>query len=405
MGRHSVILSALPLLLATPALAQQEESAPPVFNLPGSQPPQDKDRQGPELDVFRGAPATTTQPPVVVPSITLPPAVTPAQPTLGTPQPAPQAPEHTPASATERQVAPTPAAPSAERSQPAAPPPGDTAPPPAPSESTAAPPATPPAPAPEAAAPLQPARANGNWMWLAGAIALVFLLLGTFLFRRRNRAEAEEQPLATEPEANPAPPAPEPVPPVAPTPAPAATLSPAPAPASTDRPWIDLNLEVRSARFSLMGATISYALTLSNRGKQPAEDILIRSIISNADADQQALLQQFFTGSAGLPVHSIVTVAPGESQSVTGELRLLPDQIAPVKMGDRALLIPLVAFDAQYRWGIEQNAPGHGRTGRAFIVGQEQTPPTDRLAPFRLDLGPRQFRAPASRATALALAS
>jgi hypothetical protein len=156
-----------------------------------------------------------------------------------------------------------------------------------------------------------------------------------------------------------------------------------------------------------MGATINYSLTLHNRGSRSAEDILIRTLISNADTSQQATLQQFFAGATGLPAHSAVSIAPGESQTLTGELRLLPDQIAPVQMGDRALLIPLVAFDAQYRWADDASGSptGAGRTGRAFIVGQEKSPPADRLAPFRVDQGPRQFRTPGSRATALELAS
>ncbi|KFG91281.1 hypothetical protein BV98_000771 [Sphingobium herbicidovorans NBRC 16415] len=156
-----------------------------------------------------------------------------------------------------------------------------------------------------------------------------------------------------------------------------------------------------------MGATIGYRLTLHNRGTLAAEDILIRTLIANADTGQQATMQQFFAGATGMPAHSAVSIAPGESHSLTGELRLLPDQIAPVQMGNRALLIPLVAFDAQYRWADEagESLTGTGRTGRAFIVGQEKSPPADRLAPFRIDQGPRQFRAPGSRATALELAS
>ncbi len=164
-------------------------------------------------------------------------------------------------------------------------------------------------------------------------------------------------------------------------------------------------MEVRGARLSLMGATINYVLTLHNRGSRTAEDVLVRGLIGNTDAGQQALMQQFFAGSAGLPIHSVVSVAPGDRHSLTGELRLLPDQIAPVQVQGRALLIPLVAFDAQYRWSEGGDPVGTGRTGKAFIVGQEQSPPADRLSPFRLDLGPRQYRTPGSRATALELAS
>jgi hypothetical protein len=118
------------------------------------------------------------------------------------------------------------------------------------------------------------------------------------------------------------------------------------------------------------------------------------------------VFQQFFAGETGLPVHSIVSIAPGETQKLSGEMRLNAQDIAAIPMGQRALLIPLIAFDAQYRWMGETEEPeGSGRTGAAFIVGEEQSPPVERLSPFRLDLGPRQYRTPGSRATALSLAS
>ena len=84
-------------------------------------------------------------------------------------------------------------------------------------------------------------------------------------------------------------------------------------------------------------------------------------------------------------------------------MRLDAQAIAAIPMGQRALLIPLIAFDAHYRWTGDRE--GTGRTGGVFIVGEEQSPPAERLSPFRLDLGPRQYRAPGSRATALNLSS
>ncbi|WP_235600837.1 hypothetical protein [Sphingobium sp. 22B] len=64
MGFRFSLLFAAPLLLATPAFAQQENSADPVFNLPRTQPQTqtNPNAQGPELDVFRGAPTTVTPP-------------------------------------------------------------------------------------------------------------------------------------------------------------------------------------------------------------------------------------------------------------------------------------------------------------------------------------------------------
>ena len=417
--RPAIIIAAMPLLLATPTLAQEQDSGGPVFNLPRTtQPPADPSRQGPELDVFRGAPVTP--PPVTPPIITPPPVAAPPPAQPQTPAPT----ERNPAAAAPRPAPVQPTAPVQGSSPPPAPAAQEPVPEPeaaAPATPQAAPP--PAAPPPAAEPPLNAPAESTSWPWIAGGIALLAALAWFFLRRRRDEA-LEQEPLfeesvAEQPVAAPPPPraVPQPQParpapaakpqpePATPIPTPAAP--PAPAATATDRPWLDLSLEIRSARLSLMGATIGYSLTLHNRGSRAAEDILIRTLIANADTSQQVMLRQFFAGAVGMPAHSAVSIAPGESQSLTGELRLLPDQIAPVQMGDRALLIPLIAFDAQYRWANDGNASptGNGRTGRAFIVGQEKSPPADRLAPFRIDQGPRQFRTPGSRATALELAS
>lgn len=156
-----------------------------------------------------------------------------------------------------------------------------------------------------------------------------------------------------------------------------------------------MDLSVNQARFSLIGVTIAYSLHLTNRGAIAAQDVMVRGIIGNAGAQQQALLQGFLAGEDGLPLHGVVGIAPGETVTLAGELRLGSDRIQPVTMGERSLLIPLAAFDASYQW-----ESGDGRTARAFVVGQEQEPPADRLAPLRLDRGPRQYRRAAARAAA-----
>ena len=159
-----------------------------------------------------------------------------------------------------------------------------------------------------------------------------------------------------------------------------------------------MQLMVTQARHSLMGVTIAYGLLLHNRGVRPAQDVLVRGIIGNGGANQQALLDGFFIGETGLPLHAAVALAPGETLRLEGELRLAPDQIVPVPMGDRSLLIPIAAFDTSYQYS--DAADDKGRTARAFIVGQEQEPPAERLAPLRLDQGPRHYRRPAARAAA-----
>lgn len=395
MGYHRSFLFAAPLLLALPVHAQQAEEAAPVFTLPPASAPQPANprQQGPELDVFRAPATTTAPPPVVAPTVTPTPTPAPAQPAPKAPvQRAAPTPVPTPR-ATPAQPAPRPAA-EAERAAPD----NQSSPVTAPEAQPVAEPApTPAASAPEEA-PLSPAPTNATpWPWIIGG-ALALLAIVAALLLRRRRQPAQD---ATDVEI--APPAPVPVPaPPKPAPAPQPTPEPAPEaaiPDAPDRPWLDMALDLTQARYSMMGMTVGYTLLLHNRGDTPAQDGLVRGIIGNAGAQQQALLQSFFAQQSGLPLHAAVSIMPGETRRLIGELRLMPDQIVPVTMGQRSLLIPLAAFDASYRWGPEEAEPlGHGRTARAFILGQEQEPPAERLAPFRLDQGPRQYRRAATRA-------
>ncbi len=430
MGSYRSILAVLPLLMATGALAQQDEGSDPIVNLPrGNTQPAPDNRQGPELDVFRdpttsapssAVPPPVALPPVVTPTVTPPPPSQPATPTPAPRQntnvpdtrpdraaaePAPRREERpaasgAPAETPATQGAPATAAPEPQATPMPAPMPDNTA--------NVAPIPTGPAPGAE-----QPPQEGLPWPWIMAGVALLAALAFFFLRRRRDEPEAEEvlvdpTPVTSAPTIQPA--GEEEAVPSVPPPSPAAAVRPASplpvpeTPVSTEsgpRPLIDMVLEVQSARHSLAGATIAYALTLHNRGEAAAQDLLVRGLIANAGEGQQALLQQFVAGQLGLPLHSTVAVAPGEGQRMTGELRLTPDQIVPVRMGERALLIPLVAFDVHYRWGEEGDDPvSAGRIAGAYIIGQEQDPPVERLSPLRVDLGPRQYRRAAARAMA-----
>lgn len=416
MGSYRSSLIVAPLLLALPAAcpaaAQDGAQGDPIVNLPSAtrQPSSDPRKQGPELDVYRDLPGTVqpaTPPPLVVtPTIT--PTPSPVQ-TRPTPTPSTAAPQQ---SRPTRQSRPTPEPRRSETPQPAPAEPAT----PSPSEpiaNTSALPETPvedAAPAPSQNAAVSPPTLeqspessddSSNWPWIVGALLLVAGLAAYGLMRRRKAApEAFEVELVGTPSAPPA--APRATPPsLAPERKPE-PVAPAPVAIDTDRPWIDMQLEITQARLSLLGVTIAYSLILHNRGERPAQDVLVRGVVGNAGPQQQAVLDAFFTGQTGMPLHSAVAIEPGETQRLSGELRLAPEEIAPVQMGERSLLIPIAAFDAAYRWGADEAADpqGHGRTARAFIVGQDQEPAADRLAPLRVDQGFRQYRRPAARAAA-----
>lgn len=426
MGSHirplpfAAPLLAIAALSAAPVHAQQAAETAPGFQLPppNTTPAPNPNRQGPELNVYRDPVTPSVTPPVVAPTVTPPPVTVQPTPQPSRPRPAPPAtPSETPRAPrpTDR-ATPPPAQPTRQpEAAPAAATPTQPAPDDAPANASAAGAPTlqpPPTPATNATDSPEPAAAPASAAedasplslpWIIGGLLALAVLAAAFLLRRRRpTAEPLAEP-AAEPLADPVAPPAAPPPPadtVRLTPAAPATAR-APASAPAERPWLDMDMTVSQARYSLMGVTISYSLILHNRGDRPAQDVLVRGILGNGGAQQQALLNGFFTGDDGLPLHSAVSIASGETLQLAGELRLSPDQIVPVTMGQRSLLIPLAAFDAAYRWGPQDGDPvEQGRTARAFIVGQEQEPPAERLAPLRLDQGPRQYRRPAARAAA-----
>ena len=59
--------------------------------------------------------------------------------------------------------------------------------------------------------------------------------------------------------------------------------------------------------------------------------------------------------------------------------------------------MPVVAFNVVYEWGDGQT----GQTSTSHVVGLEPSNPSAKMAPFRLDLGPRVYRSVGQRRTEL----
>jgi hypothetical protein len=75
-------------------------------------------------------------------------------------------------------------------------------------------------------------------------------------------------------------------------------------------------------------------------------------------------------------------------------------EMREIKVQGRSLFIPTVAFNLLYAWGRDKT----GQTCSSHIVGREPEQPSQKMAPFRLDLGPRIYRQVGQRPSALARA-
>ena len=228
--------------------------------------------------------------------------------------------------------------------------------------------------------------------WLFAAIALV--LGGGFLFWRNRMRPAyvggPDLDLFAAPEPKPvrAPSLPPPPTP-APTPAPRAAEPPPPAAprgiVSTGlRPWIEIGMQPLRCIVTDDKVTFEFDLDLFNSGNGPARATHVAAVIINAGSTQDQQLEDFFGQAAG-PGERIDVIQPLKRVTFTTQIVISRDQVQVLEMGERRVFVPLIAFNVIYGWGSKQ-----GQTSVSYLLGREGK--SEKLAPFRLDLGPRVFR-------------
>jgi len=228
-----------------------------------------------------------------------------------------------------------------------------------------------------------------NWPIYAGFLALLIALLGIFMWRRQSRRavvyEGEEpDDIASEPAETPA---------ATPQPtreksAPPVVASPRPAPPTGVRSGpVMLEFIPSRAETTLFNAIIAYRLTVINTGDKPIRNIAVHALVEQARRD---MMQQIpaLEGADLLPLrHNHDLIEAGSSQLFEGELRLPLNTIEPIQVSSRYLFVPVTHFWIGY---TEPDGQRFAAT-RSFLVGEEANPPTAKVAPIRLELGPRKI--------------
>ena len=328
--------------------------------------------QGP-VDVENGVPA--------VPRPIVTPVPTPAARPTPTPTPAPS-PVPSPAPTPRPRATPTATVP-ANSEAPAAPPSlptpetGATASPePTPTGSQALPgetatpsfdtPPAPTVPAPEPASENASTEGEGTpaWWWLAGLGLLALLAAAAVWWRRR----ASPAPLRIEP--------------------PLVRKDSAAAPA-TPRAALTLRPEAIRLSRSVMAATLTYRLTVLNRGTEALTDVVIEADLGSASGDRPVEEQVAMAATAREPRHTMPRLAPGQSARFEGKLQLQLSEAGVLRQGNTPLLVPLLRLRTTAQ-GIEPQA-------QTLAIGQQGTGGSTRLKPFRLDEGPRGYEPLAQR--------
>jgi hypothetical protein len=242
-----------------------------------------------------------------------------------------------------------------------------------------------------APATLAPERHLLLWPWLLAA----FVAAGAaafFLLRHRSRhafAGGPQIDMFAAPEPAPAPPA---APPVAKAPQPAPAPTP-PKPASSVpggivstglRPWVEVAMNPLRCIVEDAHVTFEFELELFNSGTAVARDILVEAMAFNAGPTQEQDIGMFFAKPAG-EGDRIEGIPPLQRMTLKTQVVAPRENVQVLEAGGRQVFVPLLAFNALYGWNGRE-----GQTSVSYLLGRDTK--SDKMAPFRLDLGPRLFR-------------
>jgi hypothetical protein len=193
------------------------------------------------------------------------------------------------------------------------------------------------------------------------------------------------------PQPAPAPPRAAPVPPPvarAPVPTPAPAPPPSTAPvgivSTRLRPWLDIEFQPLTTVIDGEKGTVEFEVVVYNSGSGPARDVLVEAAMFNAGPDQDQVIGQFFERPAG-PGDRIAVIPPLQRMDFRSTVLLKRDQLRIFEVEGRSLFVPLVGFNAHYRW-----SGGEGQTSASYLVGRNTD--GEKMAPFIVSQGPKSFR-------------
>ena len=150
---------------------------------------------------------------------------------------------------------------------------------------------------------------------------------------------------------------------------------------------LDVTLAARRLSATLMNTVLNYELVISNNSDGPIGPVTVAGDMIGAHASLPTRMQLEMSGNDIAPQHRIDQLGPGESTTVSGELRLPLAAITPIRSGSASLFVPLARFRVEALRGA---APPLA-INRTFVVGESPDRPDAALKPFRLDLGPRLY--------------
>ena len=240
----------------------------------------------------------------------------------------------------------------------------------APVQKTPAPTGSQPAPAP------RPPAQVGTSFWLY-LVPLALAAIGAIALLRRRKRAADRRPVyVPEPEA-----------------------APKPRPDPMPRPWIEIELKAERAASTPDEASVEFEMVIRNTGKSAARNIRLNARLFNAGREQDKEIGAFFKNRGeGRRTHTIPELPAGLDGLIQGNVTMPREEMKALKVNDQLLFIPVIGVNVVYDWGEGRT----GQTSKSYVIGRELGEQSEKMGAFRIDLGPRIYRAVGLRQHSLA---
>ena len=150
------------------------------------------------------------------------------------------------------------------------------------------------------------------------------------------------------------------------------------------RPWLEIEFAPGRCVVENDKATIQFDVSVFNSGSAPARDVLVEASMFNAGPGQDEEIGAFFAHPVAKG-DRIPAIPPLKRVALKSAVTMSGDQLRQFEVGGKRIFVPLVGFNALYRW-----SGGEGQTSASYLVGRDTN--GEKMAPLRLDLGPRVFR-------------
>lgn len=119
----------------------------------------------------------------------------------------------------------------------------------------------------------------------------------------------------------------------------------------------------------------------------------------NIDAEQKQEIAAFFAAPVSGAILLPRTIPEEGAVEHRGIVAMPREEMRAIMVEGRSLFIPVVAFNVLYEWGDGRT----GQTALSYVVGREMGSASEKMGPFRLDLGPRLYRSVGQRRNTSAL--